>query len=98
MKRLIFIFCLISTWFASWAQLCPNPGQSPSTAFPVCGTSTFSQTTVPKCDGQLLPSPACAGDSIRDVNPFWYKFTCFQSGTLGFLITPKDLLDDYDWE
>src|SRR5690606_8553290 len=28
----------------------------------------------------------------------WYKFTCFTAGTLGFVITPMDLADDYDWQ
>ncbi|MBS1933881.1 MAG: gliding motility-associated C-terminal domain-containing protein, partial [Bacteroidetes bacterium] len=31
-------------------------------------------------------------------NPYWYQFTCYQTGTLGFLITPNQLGDDYDWE
>ncbi len=35
---------------------------------------------------------------LTDINPFWYKFTCFSSGTLGFLLTPVDLNDDYDWQ
>ena len=77
---------------------CTNPGQTPSTAFPVCGTATFTQTVVPLCDGQLIATPACIDDNLKDVNPYYYKFTCFQAGTLGFLITPKDLGDDYDWE
>ncbi|MFL5788021.1 MAG: gliding motility-associated C-terminal domain-containing protein [Flavisolibacter sp.] len=98
MRKIAAIFCLITMWNQALTQGCPNPGQSPSTAFPVCGTSVFSQTTVPLCDGQILPSPACSADGVRDVNPYYYKFTCFQSGTLGFLITPKDLGDDYDWE
>jgi gliding motility-associated-like protein len=32
------------------------------------------------------------------MNPFWYKFTCFTGGTLGFVVTPNDLADDYDWQ
>ncbi len=35
---------------------------------------------------------------FTDRNPFWYKFTCYQAGTLGFTITPNDLGDDYDWQ
>ena len=35
---------------------------------------------------------------IKILNPFWYSFTCYTSGTLGFLITPKNLGDDYDWQ
>jgi gliding motility-associated-like protein len=43
--------------------------------------------------------PGCQGDgaAYADKNPFWYRFTCYQTGTLGFLITPNDLGDDYDW-
>ncbi|HYE55051.1 MAG TPA: PKD domain-containing protein, partial [Chitinophagaceae bacterium] len=80
------------------AQPCTTPGQTPGTAFPVCGTSVFNQNTVPLCDGRTLPSPNCTNITLADKNPFWYKFTCFQSGTLGFVITPNDLSSDYDWE
>jgi gliding motility-associated-like protein len=80
------------------AQTCTTPGQTPSSAFPVCGTGVFSQTNVPICGGRSLPSPKCPGDPLADKNPFWYKFTCFQAGSLGFVITPANLGDDYDWE
>ena len=80
-----------------YSQTCSVLGQNPSTAFPICGTDTFSQSTVPYCGGKLLPGP-CSTDGIGDTNPFWYKFTCFTPGTLGFLLTPNDLADDYDWE
>ncbi|MEO6330403.1 MAG: gliding motility-associated C-terminal domain-containing protein [Ginsengibacter sp.] len=79
------------------SQNCTTPGQTPSTAFPVCGTATFSQSTVPYCGGRAIPGP-CSRDALADVNPFWYKFTCFTAGTLGFLIIPNDLADDYDWQ
>jgi gliding motility-associated-like protein len=100
----MFIRYFLLTVFAailhtvSLAQTCTTPGQNPSTAFPVCGTSTFAQASVPICGGRVLPSPNCTRGLLRDVNPFWYKFTCFQSGTLGFEITPVNLRDDYDWE
>ncbi|HEX2682838.1 MAG TPA: PKD domain-containing protein, partial [Ferruginibacter sp.] len=58
----------------------------------------FTQVTVPICGGAALPAPNCPGDGLTDKNPFFYKFTCFTTGTLGFLITPKNLDDDYDWE
>ena len=45
-----------------------------------------------------MPYKGCNNDLLTDRNPFWYKFTCFQSGSLGFLITPADLTEDYDWE
>lgn len=98
MKNIIlFILFFFSARFAG-AQGCTTPGQNPATAFPVCGTSVFTQSNVPLCGGRSLPSPKCPGDPLTDVNPFYYKFTAFESGTLGFEITPKTLADDYDWE
>lgn len=81
------------------SQECTTKGQTPATAFPVCGESTFNQTSVPICGIHNLNVPGCSGNGAGygDKNPFWYKFTCFTGGTLGFLITPTDLGDDYDW-
>jgi gliding motility-associated-like protein len=78
---------------------CTALGQNPSTAFPVCGTKVFNQETVPICGVHGIPN-SCAQNGIeyQDKNPYWYTFTCFKSGTLGFIITPKDILDDYDWQ
>jgi gliding motility-associated-like protein len=78
-----------------WSQNFPVTGQLASTAFPVCGTQTFKQATVPEGSTAYLQVPLC--DKYQDLNPFWYSFTCYQSGTLGFLISPNDLTDDYDW-
>lgn len=75
-------------------QACSVHGQTPGTAFPVCGTKDFVQESVPLCSNHSVPG-GCGTD---DTNPFWYKFTCFNSGTLGFVIKPKDLNEDYDWQ
>ncbi|MCW3081802.1 gliding motility-associated C-terminal domain-containing protein [Segetibacter sp.] len=93
----LFIFFVVIS-FAVQGQTCTNPGQNPTTAFPVCGTSKFVQNTVPSCGGRSMPSVACRAMGLTDINPFWYKFTCFKAGTLGFEITPNNLNDDYDWE
>lgn len=99
MKILLTIFCLFFLESFIIAQsVCTTPGQNPSTAFPVCGTSTFTQSSVPLCGGRQVPSPTCRTYPLTDINPFWYKFTCFQSGTLGFKITPHDNTEDYDWQ
>jgi hypothetical protein len=81
------------------AQSCTTLGQNPSTAFPICGTTTFSQNTVSICGGRATPT-RCArdGNDYADKNPFWYKFTCFAAGTPAFEITPLNLQDDYDWQ
>jgi len=73
-------------------------GQTPNTAFPVCGTSVFKQATVPSCGGSPIPVPGCNNATFEDINPYYYKFTCFTSGTLGFTITPNTASDDYDWQ
>jgi len=97
LKNILILFVLIFSLQRVSSQTCSTIGQNPSTAFPVCGTDTFSQSTVPYCGGTQIPG-VCSTDGVTDLNPFWYKFTCFKSGTLGFAITPNDLNDDYDWE
>jgi len=102
MKQLLtaIVLICISTFVAG--QSCSTPGQTPSTAFPVCGTSVFQQKNVPICSSHSLVVPGCSGSAgsanYQDKNPFWYKFTCYQSGTLEFLISPLNQGDDYDWQ
>ena len=85
------------------AQPCTTLGQTPSTAFPVCGTTTFTQNNVPICATNDIFVPGCPGSSAggasyQNKNPFFYRFTCYVSGTLGFLITPLANNEDYDWQ
>jgi gliding motility-associated-like protein len=79
-------------------QGCTTLGQNPYSAFPVCGINVFTQTSVPTCGGEGLPTLCTNNAGYADINPYWYKFTCYTSGTLGFLITPSNLGDDYDWQ
>ncbi|MFT3700821.1 MAG: gliding motility-associated C-terminal domain-containing protein [Agriterribacter sp.] len=98
--RCVLVF-LLNVWFSCfcYAQTCSTLGQNPGTAFPVCGTSVFTQQTVPGCGGRTIPVPGCNdGAAYGDLNPYWYKFTCFTGGTLGFTITPITSSDDYDWQ
>lgn len=94
---LLLVFLLFSAG-TSYSQ-CTALGQNPSTAFPVCGTTVFEQHDVPICSSTNLFVPGCDdGANYENKNPFWYKFTCYQGGTLAFLITPNNLADDYDWQ
>jgi gliding motility-associated-like protein len=77
---------------------CTVLGQTPATAFPVCGSNTFVQDSVPICNDGSVTVPSCTGVNYTAINPYWYKFTCFKSGTLGLLISPKNAGDDYDWQ
>lgn len=97
-KNCFILILLFFVFYAGNAQIaCGTLGQNPGTAFPVCGTDTFKMDTVPTCGGNNIPG-RCTRNPVSDVNPFWYKFTCFTAGTLGFLITPKAISDDYDWQ
>jgi gliding motility-associated-like protein len=101
MQRLKYLFILplfLFTKTANAQNACSALGQTPSTAFPVCGLDTFTQGSVPVCSGNSLSVPGCGGAPYSDVNPFWYRFTCYTSGTLEFKIGPEDLNDDYDWQ
>jgi gliding motility-associated-like protein len=93
-RILLYVLAVLIGGGAS-GQNCTQLGQNPGTAFPVCGISVFTQTQVPICGNHIVPTP-CEG--YADKNPFWYKFTCHTSGTLGLVITPADLGDDYDWQ
>jgi len=101
MNRPIFIvtiFLLLLTGRA-YAQ-CTALGQNPSTAFPVCGITVFHQEQVPICGTAPLYVPGCTSTpatNYENKNPYWYKFTCYQGGTLGFVINPNNN-DDYDWQ
>lgn len=102
-KLSIFVMILLLVPGKFYAQVCTTLGQNPSTAFPVCGTSVFHQDSVPFCRSADLYAPGCSiyGDVstyYSNKNPFWYKFTCFESGTLSFIITPNGPFEDYDWQ
>ncbi|HKB45445.1 MAG TPA: hypothetical protein VKC90_13690, partial [Chitinophagaceae bacterium] len=102
LKTVALLF-LVFFLYASTAlcQPCITLGQTPTTAFPVCGITTFQQNNVPLCNTNDLYVPGCTGSTnaqYANKNPFFYKFTCYVSGTLGFLITPNTADEDYDWQ
>ena len=97
-KYLSLIGCMLFMQH-TFAQPCVKMGQTPPLAIPVCGTTNFIQDSVSICSGTTIPVPPCHDGTVYiDKNPFWYKFHCFVTGTLGFLIVPKQLSDDYDWQ
>jgi gliding motility-associated-like protein len=99
--KIRFYYTFIVSLFLFLGNLfgqCPNNGQNPLSAFPVCASTTFTQNIVPTCPGQNLPVPPCSGSIYTDKNPYYYKFTSFQSTQLVFTIKPLNLSDDYDWQ
>jgi gliding motility-associated-like protein len=94
LNRSFPLFCLLFFVIFSKAQgPCNLPGQTVQTSFPVCGATVFNQVIVPKCIGPKPPAPTC--DKLN--NCYFYKFTVSTAGSLGFLITPVNLSDDYDF-
>ena len=99
------ILLLSSTANATLAQssceIAGLKGQTPASAILVCSATEFIQDTVPDCLNYPIPAPGCRivgiGD-YKDKNPFWFTFTCYSSGSLEFLIEPKNPDDDYNWQ
>ncbi len=98
----IFTALLVFCSGNAFAQPCTTLGQTPSTAFPVCGTTVFTQSNVPICATNDIFVPGCSGGSggasYQNKNPFFYRFTCYVPGKLAFLITPLAANEDYDWQ
>ncbi len=91
----LFVFCF-SGLYCSYAQPCSLPGMTPDNAVPVCGTSVFHQSQVTNCTGPNVAQTGCP-IGVTSSSSFWYKFTCYQTGSLGFLISGISSTDDYDW-
>jgi len=87
----------------SIAQFCAPIGGIPQGAYTLCGNVTVTRTSPPHCVNNAVNVPGCTGSPhifpniYKDFNPAWFKLTCYQAGTFGFLITPNDLTDDYNW-
>ncbi len=100
MRRLFLSFLLLFIFFIAKAQPpCAGPGRTSGSAQAVCGNLTFIENNVSNCTGQGdLPNPTSGCAPVGTDNSRWYKFHCYQAGTLGFLINPVGAGDDYDWE
>lgn len=66
-------------------------------AIPVC-QKVYKEEKSPEGDGnyhnEINTNISC---TAGELNSIWYLFTVQENGELGFLITPNDLNDDYDW-
>ena len=92
-----FCFILLLCSFTANAQVCSGPGFTAQSGIAVCGSLVFTQSTLASCTGPDLPPSGCT-DAVSSSNSIWYKVHCYVSGTFGFLITPNNGGDDYDWQ
>lgn len=98
-KFLLTLLLLSGISQAVFSQACTMLGQNPNTAFPVCGAVVFRQTRVDQCTNGNIPALNCQQSFYGADRPYWYRFTCYTAGTLGFLITPLGTgNEDYDWQ
>src|ERR1700733_14262182 len=86
LKTVLFTF-LLSWPLWGWSQSYPLKGQIAATSFPICTLDTFKQGVLPDGFDAGFVIPGC--DLFYEYNPFYYRFSCFASGTLGFVITPN---------
>ena len=68
---------------------CKDYGTIPDKAIPVCGSKVFLQKMVTDCFGPDINPLECPGAPFPSGRSYWYKFKCFQAGTLGFLLSPR---------
>ena len=105
------LFILVITSKLCLPQLpgCSLPGSTPSKAILVCGNKPYIQGNVISCDGGNIYVPKFCNEnpfSTSDIyykvySPVYYKFKCYKAGTLGFIITPNEILNpnaDFDWQ
>ena len=95
-KIFTLLIIIVSVVSGALAQSCSLPGMTPGNAIPVCGTSVFHQDRVDNCSGPNVAQNSCSIGATSS-SSYWYKFTCYQTGTLGFLISGISNADDYDW-
>jgi len=99
---LLFVIVLLLNAAEGISQECTAAGQTPNTATPICGTTSFSRSKPNSCRNRNLFVPGCSSgfalSDYLDKNPYWFSFTCVTAGTLGFEIIPYGLEEDYDWQ
>jgi gliding motility-associated-like protein len=94
LKAVLIAYLLtLSVW--GWSQTYPLKGQLAATAFPICAQDTFKQGNLPNGFNTSIVMPGC--DPYYELNPFYYRFTCYTAGNLGFVIIPNLAEDNYDW-
>lgn len=81
-----------------FGQNCTNPGQTPVSAIYVCGTDVFTHQTEQFCGQTAIPVSCGPGFNYANRNPTYYRFACYNSGTLGLIITPLDAAADINWQ
>jgi CHU_C Type IX secretion signal domain len=86
---LLPLFCILT------AELRAQSISDCSGAIGLCG-DVYSEEQAPLNTGNLVEYTGVCNNST-EWNSVWYTFTVQSDGTLGFVLTPNNLNDDYDW-
>ena len=97
--RFFCFFLLLCSFSVNAQPPCSDftPGGTAQSSISLCAASGFSQTNLPDCTGPFLPMGGCP-DPVTSNKSIWYKIHCYSTGTFGFLITPKNAGDDFDFQ
>lgn len=98
MKPILVWLCLLIATGSGGQSACTQAGQTPETAIRICGTETLSVNNIGLCGITPIPPPCGDGYPYRDQNPIFFRMACYQSGTLGFMITPTTPTADFNWQ
>jgi gliding motility-associated-like protein len=100
MRFIVLVICFFSFTVNAQPPCSNGLGGSPQSSNSVCTQTVFNQPSLPSCTGVTLPAVTQSGcaDNIVTDNAVWYRIRIYQSGTLGFTITPGAGGDDYDWQ
>ncbi|MFM7770356.1 MAG: gliding motility-associated C-terminal domain-containing protein [Bacteroidota bacterium] len=82
--------------FALVPELCLSQSVSDCNgAVQLCG-DIYTESFATSSTGNIYePTGAC--NNGLEVSSLWYTFTVVQTGSMGFVLTPSNFNDDYDW-
>jgi gliding motility-associated-like protein len=97
--------CLFFSCFLLWltttaqAQPCTAQGHTPASATYICSGETFNINSPVFCGTTPVPAPFCAdGFPYQNTNPDFFRFNCYNAGTLGFTIVPLEAAANFNWQ
>ena len=92
------LFCIVCICYFNVTNAQVPTIQDCLGALPVC-QNVYSESRSPSGEGnytnEIFTGTSCLNDG--ETNSIWYTFKVNKTGNFGFLITPNDLDDDYDW-
>lgn len=90
------VFSVIGAFIVFQAQTQPASFQDCLGAIPVC-QQIYEENRAPVGNGNIVDFAAQGNCTVGESHSIWYTFTVNNSGQFGFVLTPNDPNQDYDW-